>query len=133
MSWDISVQDMPKDAKSVDDISDDFQPEPLGPRKELIERILKILPDVDFEDPSWGILRREGVSIEFNMGREEICDGFMLHVRSGGDTVNLIHYLLESLKLKAFDCSEGDFFRIDTAGESYQNWKKFRDRVIDDN
>jgi len=56
----------------------------------------------------------------------------MLHVRSGGDTVNLIHHLLTELELRAFDCSEGDFFKIDTASTSYMNWKRFRDQVIDE-
>jgi len=47
---------MPKNAESVDDIPQNFQPDPLGPRKEIIKRIQQIIPDVDFEDPSWGIL-----------------------------------------------------------------------------
>jgi hypothetical protein len=131
MSWDISIQDLPKDVQNVADIPDDYQPSPLGARAEVIARIQEVLPEVDFTDPSWGMLDQPGFSIEFNMGAEEICDGFMLHVRGGGDAMATVALLLEHLQLRGIDCQTGDFFSIEAAQNSFEEWRAYRDRVID--
>ena len=70
-------------------IPDDFRPSPLGPRSEVIREIRRVIWDVDFTDSSWGILDRPTLSIGFNMGSEDVCGGFMLHVRGGGDAKRL--------------------------------------------
>jgi len=54
VSWDIFVQDFPKDAKAIDDIEDDFQPAPIGTRLKFITLIKEVVPDATFSDPSWG-------------------------------------------------------------------------------
>lgn len=133
MSWDISVQHLPESAASVDEIPDDFQPSPLGPRSQVIANILRVIPDVDFADPSWGMLNRPSFSIEFNMGTEDLCDSFMLHVRGGGDAMRQIDQLLSSLGLRGLDCQSGDFFRMEESGGTFQQWQDYRDRVVSDN
>jgi hypothetical protein len=130
MSWDISIQHLPDSAVCIDDIPNDFQPSALGPRASVIASILKAIPDVDFSDPSWGILRRDAFSIEFNMGGEVICNGFMLHVRGGGDAAGLIDQLLKNLGLRGLDCQTGDFFKTDTTDASFSDWQQFRDKVV---
>jgi hypothetical protein len=132
MSWDISIQHLPESATCVDEIPDDFRPSPLGPRSQVISDIQRVIPDVDFTDPSWGMLDRPTFTIEFNMGSEDICDGYMLHVRGGGDAMRLIDQLLSSLRLRGFDCQSGDFFRLEEAGGTFQQWQDFRDRVVSD-
>ena len=130
MSWDISIQDLPKDVQSVEDIPDDYQPNPLGARAEVIARIQEALPDVDFSDPSWGILDQPDFSIEFNMGAEEICESFMLHVRGGGEAMTTVARLLQHLQLRGIDCQTGDFFSLEAARKSFGDWQAYRDRVI---
>jgi hypothetical protein len=131
MSWDISIQDLPADAATVADIPSDFKPSALGLRSELIVRIQELLPDVDFKDPSWGILDGGDFGIEFNMGDDDLCDGFMLHVRGGGSTaMTVVARLLEHLKLRGFDCQTGDFFQNDAAEDSFRQWQEYRDRVV---
>lgn len=83
MSWDISIQDLPHGITSVQDIPDDFEPRPLGDRSEIIARIAEFAPSADFSDASWGELVTPEFVIEFNMGRGELVDGMMLHVRGG--------------------------------------------------
>jgi len=63
VSWDIFVQDFPKDAKTVDDIPDDFVPQPLIPRRELITRIQEVVPEAHFSDPAWGLIDDPDYSI----------------------------------------------------------------------
>ncbi|RNL77770.1 hypothetical protein [Nocardioides marmorisolisilvae] len=130
MSWDILIQDLPKDVTSVSEIPDNFQPAPLGLRNELIERIRSVAPSVDFTDPSWGQLATPEFSIEFNMGREEMCSGIMLHVRGGDGASDFVAGLLHSLDVRAFDCSAGDFFAVPGALESFARWQEYRDRVL---
>lgn len=130
MSWDISILNLPASAVSIDDFPHDFQPPPIGTRAGVIAGILKTIPDVDFTDPSWGMLSRDGFSIEFNMGSEEICGSFMLHVRGGGDVMSLVDHLLKSLELRAIDCQTGDFFTTDTSDASFSEWRQFRDKVV---
>lgn len=132
MSWDISIQHLPESVTCVDEIPDDFRPPPLGPRLQIISDILRVIPDVDFTDPSWGMLDRPTFSIEFNMGSEDVCDGFMLHVRGGGDAMRLIDQLLSALRLRGLDCQSGGFFRLEEAGDTFQQWQDFRDRMVSD-
>jgi len=51
MSWDIFVQDLPPDVRTIRDIPDHFKPPPLGARSALIQAIRAIAPSVDFTDP----------------------------------------------------------------------------------
>jgi hypothetical protein len=130
MSWDISIQDLPADVKTVADIPEDYQPRPLGRRADLIARIQELLPDVTFSDQSWGMLDRPGFSIEFNMGAEEICDGFMLHVRGGSSAMDTVARLLQHLQFRGFDCQTGDFFSPPVAQESFKQRQSYRNQVI---
>ena len=132
MSWDISIMDLPSDAASVSEIADDFEPEPLGARAELIEAMREVAPTSDFSDPSWGELVTSEFVIEFNMGRDEIVDSIMLHVRGGGTAVAFISALLERIGRRAIDCSEGDFFEASTANDSFRTWQAYRDRVLEE-
>jgi len=130
MSWDISIQDLPRDVQNVTNIPDDYLPSPLGSRDKVIARIHEVIPDVDFSDPTWGILDRPDFSIEFNMGVEEICNGFMLHVRGGVGAAETVARLLQHLQLRGIDCQTGDFFSLEAAQDSFDQWQAFRDRVI---
>ena len=130
MSWDISIHDFPASATTVEEISNDFRPEPLGSRSQVISDILAVVPDVDFSDPAWGMLHRATFSIEFNMGSEEICDGFMLHVRGGEDAMLLIDHLLKALGRRGIDCQSGDFFSLTNGERTFVEWRQFRDRVV---
>jgi len=128
MSWDVLLCRMP-DCASVADIPKDFRPEPLGPRKEVIERILELFPDTDFSDPSWAHIVQPDWSITVAAGHEEICDNVMLFVHGGGDVVQAIDKLISALGCRGYDCSSGDFFRLDTAAQSFAAFQEYRDRV----
>jgi hypothetical protein len=130
MSWDIAVMDLPADAATVSDIAADFEPEPLGDRTALINKIREVAPTTDFSDPTWGDLTTPDFTIEFNMGQADPVPSFMLHVRGGDDlVVGFIAVLLAHLGLRAIDCSEGEFFEPAASAESLAAWKAFRERV----
>lgn len=130
MSWDILIQDLPQTARSVDDISPDFVPQPLGSRAELTKRIRSVVPSVDFSRPEWGVLEADTFSIEFNIGAAEVCDSIMLHVRGSGSVTSTLVRLLSALNLRAIDCQTGDFFQPEESDASFQAWSEYRNRVI---
>ena len=90
MSWDILAMDIPHEFKSVEEIPLDFKPEPLGARSAVIAKIKDVFPTADFSEPSWGLIDGDGWSIEVSMGKDEMCDGFALHVRSGDGAVEAV-------------------------------------------
>jgi hypothetical protein len=100
MSWDLLL------TKSSTGGADASKPTALGPLPEVIARIQQSIPEVDFTDPCWGMLEHDDVSIEFNMGSEEICAGIMLHVRGGGAPAIPITKLMKDLDLSAYDPQE---------------------------
>jgi hypothetical protein len=131
MSWDIFVQDLPRDAATVVDIPPHFEPSPIGKRADIIAKIKEIVPAADFSDPSWGVIEGESWSIEVNIGKSEICKGFALHVRGGDEAVAVVAAILDHLDLRALDGQTGEFFTPGPeALDSFRRWRAFRDRVI---
>ena len=130
MSWDILIQDLPKTAKTVDEIPDHFEPKSIGKRDDIIKKIIDFEPNVDFSDPTWGVLEANSFSIEFNIGKESDCHSIMLHVRGAADAPKFISGLLNELGIRAVDCGSGDFFEENESKKSFEEWKAFRDRVF---
>jgi len=131
MSWDIFVQDLPSEAHRIADIPDDFMPQPIGKRSEIIEKILEVVPVADFSDPSWGIIDGLDFAIEVNIGHDEIVDSFAFHVRGGDTGAGIVADILDHLNLRALDPnSESSFFERETAVQNLNKWREYRNRVI---
>jgi len=133
MSWDIYVQDLPSEAEFVADIPTGFRPSLIGTRSEIIEAIVGVIPSADFSDPSWGRIEGKDWSIEVNLGQEDVCRGFALHVRGEETAVGAVAAILGRLNLRALDSQTGEFFVAgESAVESFQRWKAYRNDVIAD-
>ena len=132
MSWDIFVQDIPKDAVSVADIPDDFEPCSIGARQEIIGKIPSIIPTANFEDPAWGIIDGPDYSIEVKLGKDEILDGFSFHIRGGSLSPFVVANILATLNLRAFDPnSESGMFSIcSDDSEGQKRWREYRDLIV---
>jgi hypothetical protein len=131
MSYDLFVQDLPPDLDTVDDIPDDFEPRSLGARGALISQILAILPDADFSDPSCGVVKGEGYTIEIGLGDADTVPSFVLHLRGGDGALPAAHHLLDTLGLDALDpqAESGLFAFDDEAVANFKAWRKFQDTV----
>lgn len=131
MSWDIFVQDLPRDAASVEEITHDFKPKPIGLRQNIIRDIVSAIPSANFSDPAWGLIDGDDWSIEVNLGDEEEVKSFAFHVRGGDAAAGVVGAILEKLKLRALDSQTGDFFLAGPeAVESFRKWRAYRDSVI---
>jgi hypothetical protein len=130
VSWDIFVQDFPRHAVAIADIPDDFESAPLGPRDEIVKKILEVVPTANFTDPTWGTIERDGWSIEVNIGAQQQCQSFAFHVRGGDEAAGAIAAILEHLNLRALDSQTGEFFAPGpTALASFRRWRAYRHRV----
>jgi hypothetical protein len=122
---------LPKGVLSVTEIPQDFVPEPLGHRNDLIARIKEVAPDADFSDPSWGLIDGPGYSIEVNIGESDEVDSFALHVRGGDLVIGLIADLLDRLDVGACDPqSDTGIFERDAALASLTRWRAYRDQIV---
>ncbi|MEU0487795.1 hypothetical protein ABZ249_01100 [Nocardiopsis sp. NPDC006139] len=132
MSWDVLLMRFPEDAVSVDDLSDDDPPPPIGPAAEVLHRIRTAFPETNLSDPTWGILedREDGWSMELGIGSEDPVQSIMLHIRGGGDPVTPLRRMARLLDCRALDCSDGEFFSDEGGGESWEEFQAYRDQVI---
>jgi hypothetical protein len=125
MSRDIFVQDIPPDARTIDDIPDGFEPRPIGLRR---ADVVEIAPYADFADPSRGRIDLPGTtmtafdagsgwlrgdSIEVNLGDDEEVVHFAFHVRGGIEALRLVARILGRLKLRALDPASDSGFFVD--------------------
>src|SRR5258706_15745056 len=103
MSWDIFVQDLPPDARTIREIPDQFKPSPLGARSALIQQIRSIARPAAFTDPAWGSLDAPTFSVEFSLGSGELGRSFALHVRGDDPVSGFVSALLAHLGYRALD------------------------------
>jgi hypothetical protein len=130
MSWDLFIQDWGS-YKNLDEIPDNYNPSPIGTRTEIIRKIKGLIPEVNFSDPSFGVLDMSEFSIEFNMGEDEEQDSFILHVRGNEKVVPLIAHILKELELKAADGSDELLEDFESLKEAYERWTGYRDEIFD--
>lgn len=115
----------------VEDIPDDFRFPPIGEAEMVRTQITRVLPGVDWSDPAWGILDGDGYSIEFNLLSNGVVDGFMLHVRGGGDPVSAIARLCSASGWVALNTSSGEFMDLDhPSHESWESFQSYRDQIV---
>jgi hypothetical protein len=132
VSWDIFVQDLPPESRSVSEIPDDFQPKPIGERRYVIATIERLFPEADFTDPGWGRIDSASYSIEVNLGESETLSSFAFHIRGNDEAAYVVAEILEALRLRAIDPgSETGIFELGPSSvESFRRWREYRNRVV---
>ena len=130
MSWDVFIQDLPAEARSVSDIPDTFQPRPLGRRSEVISRVSSRFPDADFSDPNWGRLHRSTFSVDISLPDEgETINGVTLHVRGSDDAVDAVVSLIDAIGGRAVDSWTGELFDQAVAMHSMRRWRAYLEEI----
>ena len=125
MSWDIFIQQFPDGAQRVADIPDTFTAPPIGQRNDVIAKLRAAVPNADFSDPAWGVLRTDAYTIEFGIGDDELLYGVTLHVRGSDEVLPHITKVLSALGLRAIDSWTGEFFDPEVAPHSLARWRSY--------
>ena len=103
----------------------------MGDAQEVRDAISRVEPDVNWEDPQWGLLDGFGWTIEFNHHATGPTNNIMLHVRGGGDVLPTIIRICRANEWVAFDTSTGQFIDLDSpSDEGWIGFQNFRDRVL---
>ena len=129
MSWDVFIQHMPASAARVADIPEDFQPLPLGTRRDVMEAIADAFPMVRVSDPTWFIIDEPRFRVEIAVVGEDPVDTVTLHIRGDATVVPYVTRLINNLGARAIDSWTGEFFDPETAAESVQRWKEYVDQL----
>jgi hypothetical protein len=105
--------------------------QPLGRADDVRKTVTTHLPDVDWSDPDWGLLRGDGYSIEFSVRDEDVTETMMLYVRGGGDPVSAIAKLCKAAGWSALDTSTNQWLDPDNpSGEGWEGFQRYRDQVV---
>ena len=130
MSFDIYVQDIPLDVGTADDIPENFEAQPLGPRSIILAAIAAAAPDVQWPEPGTGAIRGYNYSIEIDLGRDDPVEDFAFFVRGSGDGLVVVAHILEALGLRAIapDCDSG-IFELSNAEIAFDRWRGSVDPV----
>jgi hypothetical protein len=129
MSWDVFVQHLPAGTNRVADIPDDYEPEPLGTRAAVIEKIKATLPDADFTDPTWGKLKRPDFTIDINMTDDDIISAITLHVRGSAAAVYAVNQIIGAVGGRGLDSWTGELFDPATGVQSLHRWQAYIDEL----
>ncbi len=97
---------VPDEVQSLSELPKDYCPPPLGTLNDILDMLNELLPDVDFLNPSWGILGTEKGSIEFSIGDMDPVESIVLYTR--GDVIDIIKEICQKASWKAFDTLTGD-------------------------
>ncbi|GAA3638268.1 hypothetical protein ACLIYM_05385 [Streptomyces fenghuangensis] len=129
MSWDVLLLSIPAGFDSVSDLPRDYSPAPVGDGARVRQALRTAVPEVELDDPSWGVLTGPTWSIELNIGDEDPVESVMLHLHGGGDDVlPVVFRIATALGCRPVDCSNGEFLAEgDTGG--WHAFQAFRDRV----
>jgi len=130
MSFDIYVQDIPMDVVTADDIPDNFEAQPLGPRSIILAAIAAAAPDVQWPEAGTGTIRGYNYTIEIDLGKDDPVEEFAFFVRGSGDGLVVIAHILEALGLRAIapDC-DGGIFELNNAALAFDRWRMSGDPV----
>lgn len=130
MSWDVLLTRLPYSVRSVQELPDDFQAPPLGPRDQVKSALRAAEPSIDLSDPTWGELVGRGWSIDLDLGGDDPVEAIMLQISGTGDDVlDPVFRMAAELGCRVLDCSAGDIITEQDSG-SWRSLHGFR-RAVD--
>lgn len=131
MSWDIWFVAAKTPPPPVKEMPDDWQGTPFGDLNKVRQIITQHLPETDWSDPAWGTYDGPGYSLEFNIGNEDPCISFMIHVRGRGDVASIIEKLVNTPDWYALDSSQGEWWHyIENNKKGWKSFQEYRDSLF---
>lgn len=130
MSWDVSIYSSKTPPAKVSEMPDDWAPEPLGQADVIRSKFLDVAPDIDWSDPTWGILVRDNFAIEISLGDEDVCQSVGLHARGDATVIPMVESLSTGLGWYALDMAHEEWFHhSETVGEGLAAFNEYREKV----
>jgi hypothetical protein len=131
MSWDVFLMKVSEKVIKVEYMDENFPPQLLGGRNEVLALFKELFPEADFTDPSWGILDNENYSIEFNIPNEDSLESITLHIRGDELVVKAVEKICQRTGWRAIDSGSGDFIDFSNSPETgFKEWQNFKNQVL---
>ena len=131
MSWDVFIQDLPQSARTIAEIPDDFEPQALGKRLDLVRTIQECFNLPDSSQSKVIAVDLAGSTIEISVGEDDPCRCVALHIYGGIDAAPAVARLLNCLARRGLDTATGEIISADSDIEaSIAKWASFRDRML---
>jgi hypothetical protein len=132
MSWDVVVLNYGDSPPAdVEEMGDAGEPDPLGSAAAVRKLISDHLDGVDWSDPTYGVYRGDGFTIEFPIRDNDPVDSLMLHVRGGGDPIAALLLFAQPNNWTLFDCSTSQIIAPDDPSqEGWEGFQKLRDTDV---
>lgn len=131
MSWDVSFFGSPHPPRSLAELPKDWRGTQLGALEEVRAIISRSFPETDWSDPHWGSLSTPRFFLEFNLGPDDPCESFAVHVRGGAEAVDALLRLAREPGWYALDMTQGEWLHL--AEDPYRGLRRFhsyQDRVV---
>src|SRR5690242_1452418 len=132
MSWDIYIQDLPR-VPSVNDIPEDFQPQPIGERADLLRLIMQAVPFAELQDDNYLFVHTDEIDLSISMGVEagtQELNSIAVHVHGGERSSACVAAIVKATGLQAIDTATGEFFDVDAPEHGFKQWSAYRDHVL---
>lgn len=131
MSWDILVHAATTPPPLVEDMTDDWKPLPLGSKGDVQAKVSAAIPGIRWGDDGWGDYEQNSLSLEFDLAGPDPLDGFMIHIRGGGDPIPFLKTLSDRYGWYLLDHSAGEWVHHnDRLETSWAGFQQYRDQVI---
>lgn len=110
MEREIYVQDLPAEIEDVSEVPEDFEPQSLGRREDVLEAIAAAVPAADASNPTSVVIEEGRSRVEIHLGDDDELFSFAVQMVGDG-AAHVVARLLEHLKLRALDpsCPSGLF------------------------
>jgi len=131
MSWDALIfngQDVPA---SIEDVPNDWRPNPLGNPEQIKSKISSVLTNISWDEAGNGKVESPEFAIEFHIAQEEQIDTIGVRIVGDGDPIPILVRLCRTNGWVIFDNQAGDLINFDNnPSASWHKFTEWRDRVI---
>ena len=125
MSWDISFTQAETPPPPVAEMPDDWRGVAWGPAADLRAALSAQFPAIDWSDPLWGIYDGAGFSMEFDLGSDDPVEGFVVHMRGGGEAaITAVERLLALPGWYGLDCAAEEW--VHHGADLRASWERFQ-------
>lgn len=132
MRWDVVVfgPDIPLAGKGGRAIfHDGWHPKSMGSRSQVAQALSEIWPQIDWSDPTWGILDGSGYCLEIALGRDDTVLTFTIFAR--GHATEPILDMLNGTGWRGLDTATGNWMHLTAdADEGRRRFQGFLEKNV---
>lgn len=131
MSWDVYLMKVPENINSMEQLDDEFDPQPLGDRDEILCTMKELYPTADFSDTEWIILDTNDYSMEFAVSGNDPVDSITVFIHGNENCIDVVEKICDRMGWKAVDTGTGDFMDFsDNKEGGFREWNNYKNQVL---